>query len=433
MKDYEKYTAAQPIAQFVAEHDPDALEKASEALFERVVADFGDVKASDDTRTLGVIARGELFARRNLKVGQDRAEIEGMDHEGKGFTLRDYRGKVVVLSFSGNWCGPCRGMYPQDRALVANLKDKPFALVSVNTDKDSATLQQSISLRRDHLALLVRRRHRWPDHDPVGRGLVSLDLCARRRRSDSVPERRAAMIWTMRLRRCWLRSSRQRIDGNPLDLGKTVSDSTVMNPDGEPAACRKLRLSDAMILVAGLVAAAWVVLALIRRWRTEARWVDRMGKLLGVMAIGLRSWDSSCTGSEEAGPSQQWCRAKSRGRIPKSPARCHNRNARWTSCWSEVYRRHSALELAGRGTQRDSARRWARWGTDMGEEHSDKFGAVHIELARRIDAVCRRFQADRRAGKTSPIEGYLDDICEEGRAALRAEIEALERRAAPGR
>ena len=55
MKDYEKYTAAQPIAQFVAEHDPDALEKASEALFERVVADFGDVKASDDTRTLGVI------------------------------------------------------------------------------------------------------------------------------------------------------------------------------------------------------------------------------------------------------------------------------------------------------------------------------------------------------------------------------------------
>ena len=68
-----------------------------------------------------------------------------MDHEGKGFTLRDYRGKVVVLSFSGNWCGPCRAMYPQDRALVANLKDKPFALVSVNTDKDSATLQQSIS------------------------------------------------------------------------------------------------------------------------------------------------------------------------------------------------------------------------------------------------------------------------------------------------
>jgi thiol-disulfide isomerase/thioredoxin len=52
---------------------------------------------------------------------------------------------VVVLTFSGNWCGPCRGMYPQERKLVAELKDKPFALVSVDTDKDIATLRKSIT------------------------------------------------------------------------------------------------------------------------------------------------------------------------------------------------------------------------------------------------------------------------------------------------
>ena len=63
----------------------------------------------------------------------------------------------------------------------------------------------------------------------------------------------------------------------------------------------------------------------------------------------------------------------------------------------------------------------------MGEEHSEKFGAVHIELARRIDAVCRSFEADCAPRKTLSIEGYLDDIPEEGRAAFRAEIEALER------
>ena len=49
-----------------------------------------------------------------------------------------------MLSFSGNWCGPCVGMYPQERELVVHLKDKPFALVSVNTDKDVATLKKSI-------------------------------------------------------------------------------------------------------------------------------------------------------------------------------------------------------------------------------------------------------------------------------------------------
>ena len=40
------------------------------------------------------------------------------------------------------------------------------------------------------------------------------------------------------------------------------------------------------IVVGGTVAAAWVVLALIRRWRAEPGWLDRMGRMLGAMAIG---------------------------------------------------------------------------------------------------------------------------------------------------
>jgi|GEM_PF-3248455 len=37
--------------------------------------------------------------------------------------------------------------------------------------------------------------------------------------------------------------------------------------------------------VGGTVAVAWVVLALSRRWRPEAGWVDRMGRLLGCASI----------------------------------------------------------------------------------------------------------------------------------------------------
>ena len=64
---------------------------------------------------------------------------------GKPFALSDYRGKVVLLTFSGNWCGPCVGMYPEERALVARLKDMPFVLLSVNTDADVGTLSASIA------------------------------------------------------------------------------------------------------------------------------------------------------------------------------------------------------------------------------------------------------------------------------------------------
>jgi peroxiredoxin len=145
LKHFEGYVAAEPIGKFVRERDPEALEKASLALLERVASEFGDVRMTDYTRTLAEIVSGELFAARNLNIGKTAPEIEGPDHEGRTFKLSETRGKVVVLTFSGNWCGPCVGMYPQERALLVKHKDKPFAIVSVDTDKEIETLKKAIA------------------------------------------------------------------------------------------------------------------------------------------------------------------------------------------------------------------------------------------------------------------------------------------------
>jgi predicted Ser/Thr protein kinase len=51
--------------------------------------------------------------------------------------------------------------------------------------------------------------------------------------------------------------------------------------------------------------------------------------------------------------------------------------------------------------------------------------SLDVELARRIDAVCRRFEADWRGGKRSAIDDYLADVPQEGRPALRTELAAL--------
>ncbi len=123
---------------------PDDLDREAEALYERVVAEFADVK-DERGRPLGERAGGDLFKLRNLNIGQVAPEVEGEDADGVRFKLGDYRGKVVLLTFSGNWCGPCRELYPQERALVERLKGKPFVMLSVNTDADRATLKKSMA------------------------------------------------------------------------------------------------------------------------------------------------------------------------------------------------------------------------------------------------------------------------------------------------
>lgn len=130
----------------VKETDLEALEREREALLERVIAEFSDIKDwFNPKRSLGTLAEGERFAIRHLSEGKVAPEITGKDHEGKSFSLSDYRGKVIVLTFSTSWCGPCVAMYPQQRELVKRLEGRPFALVSVNADEDLGTLKKSIA------------------------------------------------------------------------------------------------------------------------------------------------------------------------------------------------------------------------------------------------------------------------------------------------
>lgn len=76
----------------------------------------------------------ELFTINNLMVGKEAPNITGKDIKGVPFELKDYRGKITVLVFSGQWCGPCRSEYPYQRFLLELFKDDPVDIVSVNSD-----------------------------------------------------------------------------------------------------------------------------------------------------------------------------------------------------------------------------------------------------------------------------------------------------------
>ncbi len=63
----------------------------------------------------------------------------------------------------------------------------------------------------------------------------------------------------------------------------------------------------------------------------------------------------------------------------------------------------------------------------MSDRPSSNLGGLNTDLARRIDEVCRRFEAAWREGRLPRIDDYLADVLDVGRPALRAELSALER------
>jgi len=81
--------------------DPAKLLREAEDLYEALAKDSGDAKVFK--QAIKELAASELFEIRNLAIGKAAPDIVGEDIDGKSFKLSDYRGKVVVLDFWGNW------------------------------------------------------------------------------------------------------------------------------------------------------------------------------------------------------------------------------------------------------------------------------------------------------------------------------------------
>jgi len=85
---------------FMVRYDRDASDeerKAAEADLAKVV----EIMPKDSL--LSMKARGPEFQKARLQIGMEVPDIEGVDIDGKKFNLSDYRGKVVMLDFWGDW------------------------------------------------------------------------------------------------------------------------------------------------------------------------------------------------------------------------------------------------------------------------------------------------------------------------------------------
>lgn len=98
-----------------------------------------------------------------LRDAPPMPEFTLSDAAGRKVSLKDFRGKIVMLNFWASWCGPCREEMPAMERLYREFRDQGFVVLSVNVrDK-----------RDEALAFMKELNLTYPVvFDPSGRWLL---------------------------------------------------------------------------------------------------------------------------------------------------------------------------------------------------------------------------------------------------------------------
>ena len=102
-------------------------------LFRTIVAADREVRVEEREFWIGLAQRryGKLL---NLPA----PEWQTVDLDGTAHSLKDYRGKVVLLDFWYRGCGACMRSMPSMNQLAEDFQDQPVAILGISTDRDPA-------------------------------------------------------------------------------------------------------------------------------------------------------------------------------------------------------------------------------------------------------------------------------------------------------
>ena len=140
--------AGAEVNNYLANYDFDAAEDTRVKLLNRLSKEFEGVPSGIVGKTFADRANSQLYIINKLSVGRPAMEITGADLDDKSFKLSDYRGKVVLLIFWGDWAPPAQRMYQQLRSINNKLKDKPFAIVGVNGDDEKEFAKKLVAYQK---------------------------------------------------------------------------------------------------------------------------------------------------------------------------------------------------------------------------------------------------------------------------------------------
>ncbi len=87
---------------------------------------------------LGVQKReAEVRELKGTLTGQPAPNFTLKTADGKEVSLKDFKGKVVLINFWATWCPPCREELPLFEKIYEKYKDKGFVILAINTDPEN--------------------------------------------------------------------------------------------------------------------------------------------------------------------------------------------------------------------------------------------------------------------------------------------------------